>query len=150
MANIHEYQVTVNWKGSYEGSGSVSTKLGGTFPLSVPPEYKGKGEGTNPEELLTSAVCACYSITYGIIAANRKLEYTDLKVEAVGEVEQNGSMLKFLAITIKPTITLAAGADDAAAALAEDIAHKADAYCVITNAVKGNVAIKVEPTVNRG
>ena len=46
--------------------------------LSVPPEFQGPGDGTNPEELLTAAIASCYSIPFGIIAENRKLPFDSI------------------------------------------------------------------------
>ena len=53
-------------------------------------------------------------------------------------------------ITLKPTITLEAGSDDAQVALAEDIAHKAESYCIVTASVKGNVEVVLEPKIVKG
>lgn len=154
MAKMHEYPVTVNWTGGREGAGTLT--MGRTEvenPLRVPPEFGG-AEGatgsTNPEELLTSAITGCYSITFGIIAANRKLPILDVKTEALGEVEENGPTFKYTKVTLKPMIRMAADATDDQLKMAEDMAHKADAYCIVTNAVRGSVAITVEPTVVRG
>lgn len=150
MASTHEYPVTVTWTGGRDGNGTVKgDRSGVSSPISVPPEFQGPGNGTNPEELLASAVAACYSITFGIIAANRKLAYTNLTTNATGFVEQAGAQFTYTRILVKPTITLEAGADDAASALAEDIAHKADMYCIITNAVRDKVKIEIEPTILR-
>ena len=151
MPQTHEYPVSVSWSGGRDGSGAFKLAHSGfEGPIAVPVEYQGTGAGTNPEELLTSAVACCYGITFGIIAANRKLVLKDFKVDAVGEVEQNGASLIYTAITIRPTIVLEASASDEIKALAEDLAHKADLYCIITNAVRGKVAISVEPKITRG
>lgn len=148
MAQIHEYPVTVSWTGGRDGSGTVTGGNSGVSnPISVPAEFQGPGEGTNPEELLCSAVAACYSITFGIIASNRKLPFKALDTKATGEVEQAGMQFTYTKITIRPTITLDSAATDADVAMAEDMAHKADAYCIITNAVRGKVTIEVEPTI---
>lgn len=150
MASVHEYPVTVNWKGGRDGAGDVHAERSGTQnPLSVPPEFQGPGEGTNPEELLTSAIAGCYSVTLGIIAANRKLPVVSIETKAVGEVEQQGANFTYTKVTLRPTITLEAGTGDDHLKLAEDMAHKADAYCIVTNAVRGKVTITVEPTVVR-
>jgi len=150
MAQTHEYPVTVAWTGGREGGGRGKAERSGTeFPLSVPPEFQGAGDGTNPEELLTSAITGCYTITFGIIAQNRKLPVAKVETVAVGEVEQEGAQLTYKAITLRPTITLEADATDDQVKMAEDMAHKADAYCIVTNAVRGKVEIKVEPTVVR-
>lgn len=150
MAN-HEYPVTVEWQGARDGSGSVTADRSGTKnTLSVPPEFQGPGAGTNPEELLASAIAGCYSITFGIVAANRKLPFLSIETKAVGQVEQVGATFNYKAVVIRPTIRLAADATPEQVAMAEDMAHKADAYCIITNAVRGKVEISVEPTVVTG
>lgn len=150
MAN-HEYPVTVQWQGGREGAGSVTADRSGTAnTLSVPPEFQGPGAGTNPEELLASAIAGCYSITYGIVAGNRKLPFLGVETKAVGNVEQVGATFNYKSVVLRPTIRLAADATDEQVAVAEDMAHKADAYCIITNAVRGKVEITVEPTVVRG
>jgi peroxiredoxin-like protein len=151
MASVHEYPVTVQWSGGRDGSGQVRSRTGHiSQALAVPEEFQGPGGATNPEELLTSAIASCYSITFGIISANRKLAVSSFECEAVGEVEQTGAQFTYRAITLRPRITLAADASDEQVAMAEDMAHKADAYCIVTNAVRGKVEIRVEPTVSKG
>lgn len=152
MANQHEYPVQVKWTGGREGEGSVtSLRSSTTNTLGVPDEFGGVGKpGTNPEELLTNAITGCYSITFGIVAANRKLPVIRLLTDAVGVVEGSGASFTYTKITLRPTITLAADASDDQVKMAEDMAHKADAYCIVTNAVRGKVEIVVEPTVVRG
>jgi peroxiredoxin-like protein len=152
MSKLHDYPVEVNWQGGRDGSGQVTTvRTQVSNPLRVPPEFGGgDGGGTNPEELLAASVASCYSITFGIIAANRRLPLVGLQTEAVGEVEESGPQFTYKKVTIRPRIQLSADATDDQVAMAEDMAHKADAYCIITNAVRGSVAIEVEPTVTRG
>jgi peroxiredoxin-like protein len=151
MAQEHPYPVSVTWSGGKEGAGKAvpgHSKI--EFPLAVPTEFGGTGAGTNPEELLAAAVCGCYSITFGIVAANRKLPVIGLEVSATGTVEQNGMQFKYTAIAINPKITLSADATDEQVAMAEDMAHKADLYCIITNAVRASVSISVHPVVSKG
>jgi peroxiredoxin-like protein len=150
MPTLHDYPVTVEWNGGRDGKGRfVAEHSGASLEIAVPEEFKGPGGGTNPEELLTSAITSCYSITFGIIAANRKLPVESLKVEATGQVEENGPSFKYVSIAVRPTITLAADATEDHVKMAEDMAHKADAYCIVTNAVRNNVQITVEPNVTR-
>jgi peroxiredoxin-like protein len=147
----HKYPVVVNWTGAREGSGDITPEHSGkTFAINVPSEFGGPGGETNPEELLTSAITGCYSITFGIVAANRKLPVTSLKVVSEGLVEQNGAAFKYKQIVIRPTISLGAEATDDQVKIAEDMAHKCDAYCIVTNAVRASVEVIVEPTVTRG
>ncbi len=152
-AQLHEYQAQVEWTGGREGAGHVtSSKSGATVALAVPPEFggpAGRETASNPEELLTSAIASCYSITFGIIAANRKLPVKKLSVKVVGEVEQQGASYAYRKVTIAPTIVLGADATDDQLKAAEDMAHKADAYCIVTNAVRGKVEVSVAPTITR-
>jgi peroxiredoxin-like protein len=149
-SQIHEYPVVVHWEGGRDGAGTVKPHASGyEMPLSVPPEFNGPGNGTNPEELLASAIAGCYSITFGIVAANRKLPVVHVTTNAVGEVEQAGASFTYKKMTIRPTILLSADATDDQVKMAEDMAHKADLYCIITNAVRDKVEIVVDPTVTR-
>lgn len=151
MSLIHEYPVTVQWVGGVEGTGHANSSRSMHFmPLSVPPEFKGPGAGTNPEELLTSAIAGCYSITLGIILTNRKVPFVDIKLDAVGRVEQSGATTTYKSVTLRPTIHLAYDATEEQTKMALDMAHRADAYCIVTNTVRDKVEIIVEPNVEKG
>src|SRR5689334_17484606 len=122
MPQLHDYPVSVEWTGGRNGKGKVSAGHSGqAIEIAVPPEFQGPGGGTSPEELLTSAISACYTMTFGIIAENRKLPVQSLHVEATGQVEQNGPSFKYTSITIRPTIALSAEATEEQLKAAEDM-----------------------------
>jgi peroxiredoxin-like protein len=147
---MHEYPVTVNWQGGRDGAGTVGLDASGVSnPIGVPAEFQGTGQGTNPEEMLTGAIASCYSMTFGIIAAMRKLSFSGIETKATGFVEQNGANFVYTKVVIRPTIRLNSDAGDDQVTLAEDMAHKADLYCIITNAVRGKVEVVVEPNIVR-
>lgn len=147
---MHDYPVSVEWTGGRDGKGKVSAEHSNvSFDVAVPAEFQGPGGGTNPEELLTSAISSCYLMTFAIIAANRKIPVESMKVDATGQVEQNGPSFKYVSITVRPWITLSADATDDQMKIAEDMAHKADSYCIVTNAVRNNVEITVDPQVRK-
>ena len=152
MATIdHQYPVVATWIGGREGSGTVRADHSGIEnPISVPVEFQGAGGGTNPEELLASAIASCYTITLGIIAANRKLPVKSIETTAVGIVEENGPQLAYKAVTVKPVIAMEGEPTLEQLKLTEEMAHKADGYCIITNAVRGKVEITVEPRIVKG
>lgn len=151
MAKLHEYPVTAKWTGGRSGQGTVSGDRSGVqSQIGVPEEFGGPGNGTNPEELLAKAVASCYTITLGIIADTRKLPLESIETSATGEVEENGPSFTYKTITLKPTLHLAADATDEQVAAAEQAAHRADQYCIITNAIRDKVAISVEPVIKRG
>ena len=72
-----------------------------------------------------------------------------MDVKAVGEVEQSGASFVYKKISIRPRFTVSADATEDQLAKIEDMAHKADSYCIITNAVRGKVEIVVEPEIVR-
>ncbi len=147
----HEYPVVVEWKGGRDGAGAIAPQISEfEIPIAVPPEFQGPGGATNPEELLTSAIAACYTITFGIVAANRKLPVLDVRTEAVGEVDQNGASFVYSRIVIRPTIKVEPNSSPDHMKAVEDMAHKADSYCIVTNAVRGKVEVVVEPTIIPG
>lgn len=148
----HRYPVSVHWTGGRTGSGSLTaTRTAVEVPLAVPPEFGGTADAprTNPEELLTSAIAGCYSITFGIVADHRRLPVVRVETSAEGEVDQNGASFSYARITLRPRIVLAADATDAQLAATRDLAVRADAYCIVTNAVRDKVRVLVEPEVAR-
>lgn len=147
----HRYPVSVRWAGGRSGSGTLATgRTHVEFPLSVPPEFGGaEAARTNPEELLTSAIAGCYSITFGIVADHRKLPVIGIETAAEGEVDQQGAAFTYARVTLRPRITLAAGATDQQVAAAHEVARRADHYCIVTNAVRDKVQVAVEPEVVR-
>jgi peroxiredoxin-like protein len=146
---MHEYRVNVSWSGGKNGSGRVEApESGESLELAVPREFGGPGEATNPEELLTAAIASCYSITFGIIAENRKLPVENFRLEAAGLVEQQGATFTYKQVVLRPSIKMAADATDQQREQARDMAMKADHYCIITNAVRGKVEVTVEPDLS--
>jgi peroxiredoxin-like protein len=148
MAVLYEYPITVEWQGGLKGSGCLQLKNSPKgLPLSVPTEFKGLGEGTNPEELLVSAIASCYTITLGILATYRQLPIKNIRTEARGRVVQTGAHLEFNRVVLLPHIMVDASASEEQIQAIEEVASRAEKHCMITNAVRGSVEIKLEPTI---
>ena len=149
-SQLHTYTARVSWSGGREGAGSIQNDNSGQgYDLRVPTEFGGPGGALNPEELLTDAIAGCYSITYGIVANNRRIPVKGVEVQAVGTVDQSGANFVYKSIALSPAITLGAEATDQDIATAIDMAHKADAYCIVTNAIRGKVEVSISPSVRR-
>lgn len=142
----HEFHLRSTWTGGSEGAGTAALQ-GGAAEFGVPAELGGAPGRTSPEELLLAAVASCYSITFGILAERRKLAFAGLDTELTGTVErQLGGTLKYVAIRIVARIALETD-DDAQKQTALDLAHKAEQYCLISNAVRGSVQLTVAPEI---
>lgn len=154
MVKHHEYPTEVVWTGGRSsGNGTITSAHSGiSVPIAVPPEFGGAGKAggsaaTNPEELLTNAIAGCYTITFGLVAENRKLPIQQVKTEVVGTVEENGAKFTYTKVVIRPRIVLAPGSTDQHVEMTKLMAEKADGYCIITNAVRDRVQIIVDPEV---
>jgi peroxiredoxin-like protein len=144
---IHSFTITSAWTGESSGDGTLGTS-GVPISYGLPQGLGGASGRTNPEELLMSSIAACYSITLAVLAERRKLPISRIELAVEGDVvRQAGGTLKFVAIRLKPRITLNSS-DDAQIKIAEDFAHKAEQYCLISNAVRGNVELSVDPEIS--
>jgi peroxiredoxin-like protein len=152
MAKMHSYPVAVAWQGGRDGQGTIETgRTGQSVRIAAPPEFGGTGSvaATNPEELLASAVAGCYAITFGVVAAHRRLPVVRVELEGVGAVEEDGPRFTYKAIALRPRIIVAPDATDAQVEQTLALARKADHYCLVTNAVRSSVEISVDPEVVR-
>lgn len=88
--------------GKPQNEGEIT--LGGqSIACSAPAVMNGKGVGTNPEELLVSAVAACYSLTFAGILQSRKLPADGIETNAEGTVIRDKG-LHFDRISVSPAI----------------------------------------------
>ena len=142
----HNFHLDATWTGGLEGDGSARAH-GRMIEFGRPEELGARPGRTSPEELLLSAVASCYSITFAALAERRSFPVSRLELHLDGTVvRQLGGTLKFTAIAIRPRIVLVgAGEDQENTAL--DFAHKAEQYCLISNAIRGNVELTVEPEI---
>ena len=110
--------------------------------LAMPKELGGKGGATNPEQLFAAGYAACFenAVIHVTRAQTDKVRDNDIKV--VGEVGllPNGAGGFILAVTLDVEIV---GLDQAKA---EEIVKQAHAVCPYSNAVKGNVDVKLNVT----
>ena len=142
----HVFAMTSVWNGDSDGQGSLEAE-GRVTEYTRPWQLGGPKGKTNPEEFLVAAVVSCYCITLAVMAEGRRVPLTRIEMEAEGDVIRGeDKRLKFTAIRLKPTLHLD-GADEKIQTKALDMALKAEAYCLISNAMRGNVEITVEPSV---
>jgi Ohr subfamily peroxiredoxin len=107
--------------------------------LAMPKELGGKGGATNPELLFAAGYAACFENAVIHVTRGKADKVRDNDIEVTGEVgllptDQGGFGL---AVTLDVTI---AGVDQAKA---EEIVQAAHAVCPYSNAIKGNVDVKL-------
>ena len=140
----HVFTVESIWTGDSDGEGTLSCE--GRYTDYARPAQLGGPEGkSNPEELLVNAVVSCYSITLAILAERKRLPLERFEVTGEGDVvRQPDKSLKFTAIRLKPRLHLTDTSEEIGTKALE-AAVKAEDYCLISQALHGNVAISVEP-----
>jgi peroxiredoxin-like protein len=144
MESFH-FSVNGKWQGDRNGAGSIVTN-GLDIKVSAPKELDGPGIGGNPEELLTSAANNCYMITLAAMLSNRKIEFDHFEVASEAQVDRIDGRLKFKQIIHKPTLYIKAGSDVSEEKLKE-VAIRAEKACFISQTLRGNVEVTVEPKV---
>jgi len=145
----HHFHLESTWTGDSDGDGLIRA---GQYEIAygLPAEFGGSPARTNPEELLMSSVAACYSLTLAFLVERRKLPITRIEVKVEADVlRQAGGTLKFAAIRLFPRVFLGT-ADESSIQTATDFAHKADQYCLISNAIRGSIDLSVTPEIVTG
>lgn len=144
----HQFHLKAHWPGLRNNVGEIETG-GLRTKVSIPPEMDGPGIGTNPDEMLLGAAATCYIITLAAMMERSRLEKDDLTMESVGVVDVTKGVITYRKIIHRPVIVLKADADEKDPALARKLAQKAEASCMISRAIKGNVEVELQETVLR-
>jgi peroxiredoxin-like protein len=140
-----KFSLSGTWNGGLMGYGTILTE-GLQIQVSIPNEMQGPGLGTNPDELLLAASANCYMNTLVAILENRKIAVKSLKMQSEAEVTRDGGRLSYKRIIHRPAIILEGNQLDKYA-LVEQCAHRAEKACMISQALRGNVEITVEPVI---
>ncbi|HLR52830.1 MAG TPA: OsmC family protein [Candidatus Avamphibacillus sp.] len=142
----HEFHLRASWPGgrNSEGvieAGNLKTKV------SIPPEMDGPGVGTNPDEMLLGAAATCYIITLAAMIERAKLPLKEMSLNSVGIVDVTGGIFTYKKIIHKPTVALKDEASEKDYKRLRKLIHQAEASCMISRAVRGNVEIELEEKV---
>ena len=144
----HLYQTRIVWSdpvgtSSYAAYGrdhSLHIDGKADLAMSADPAFRGDRARHNPEELLVASLSSCHMLWYLALCAGHGVRVTDYEDNASGTLtEAEGG--RFVAVTLNPKVTLAAGDAEKARQLHE-IAHK---KCFIANSV--NFPVTVAPQI---
>jgi osmotically inducible protein OsmC len=136
------------WEGSAaEGSGTlnlVTSGAGGAFPVSLSKRAdEADRSQTNPEELIAGAHSTCYAMAFSNVLSQQGNPPDRLDVKARVTLDKAGE--GFAITESELTVTgVVPGLDQAAFAAA---AKTAEASCPVSNALRGNVEIVLNATL---
>jgi organic hydroperoxide reductase OsmC/OhrA len=151
----HRYQVTVEWAGN-TGTGTAGYRTyerrheirapgapKPAIPGSSDPAFRGDPTRWNPEELLLASLSACHQLWYLHLCADAGVVVTAYVDRAEGTmVEEASGAGQFSRVVLRPTVTLAPGAD---VARARALHHDAHAMCYVARSV--NFPVEHEPEI---
>ncbi|EIT86389.1 osmotic stress regulator [Fictibacillus macauensis ZFHKF-1] len=142
----HTFHLKANWPGLRNDIGEIETAHLKTA-ISIPTEMDGPGIGTNPDEMLLGAAATCYIITLAAMMERSGLTKKSLTMSSEGIVDETNGVITYKKIIHKPVIVLAQNASSHDVKRAQRLAEKAEASCMITRAVQGNIDVSLEATI---
>ncbi|GKV54702.1 hypothetical protein NCCP2222_06490 [Sporosarcina sp. NCCP-2222] len=142
----HQFHLKADWPGLRNDVGTIEA-LHLKTKVSIPIEMDGPGIGTNPDEMLLGAAATCYIITLAAMMERSHIEKRSLTMESVGIVDVTNGVITYKKIIHKPAITLMENASEAERELTRQLTAKAEASCMISRALRGNVEVLVEENI---
>ncbi len=145
-----EYKSHVSWQRgpaafnakSYDRTHNVNFGGGLGISASSAPEFLGKAELPNPEELFTASISSCFMLTFLYWAALKGLIIDEYQAEAVGTLAKNAEgKMAITEVVIKPSITFHENKQPDAAVL-DELFKKAHDNCFISSSVKTKVTVQ--------
>lgn len=138
-AKSYRYTISVRWTGEKKGALTADGKP--PVEVATPPEFKGHEGIWSPEDLYVASVNACIMSTFLAFAGRAGLAFEEYESEAEGLLEFVDDRFVFTKIVVRPRIVLRPGEERAKA---EEILHKAERNCLVSNSIRTEVAL--EPT----
>ena len=142
----HDFKVQTTWQGGRNEVGQVTGDVINE-QISIPASLEGTGVGTNTDELLVSAASSCYIIS--LAATLERAGYKDISItqQSIGNAVFENAKFKMTSITHYPEIKVADNDKDNLEKRLPKLLKIADNNCMISNSIKNNVIVKIEPTV---
>ncbi|UMT74855.1 SACOL1771 family peroxiredoxin [Staphylococcus roterodami] len=142
----HDFKVQTSWQGGRNDVGKVTGDIL-SENISIPASLGGVGIGTNPDEMLVSAASSCYIIS--LAATLERAKFTDISIEqqSIGTACLNNGKFSMTKIVHHTHIQISS---DQIAQLEKRLPKLitiADNNCMISNAVRNNVDIKIYPII---
>ena len=144
MEDVHRFQVVAWWASGRTGI-AKSSSAPNAIHFTSPPAFGGVDGRWTPEDLLLCAVASCFTTTFQALAENSKFHYTDLQVEADGEIRRADSGYSFAEVVVRANLTITQPEEQARAI---KLLHKADGLCLVSRAL--SVKKKFEPRIQVG
>jgi organic hydroperoxide reductase OsmC/OhrA len=151
-----QYTSAITWKQidntpfnakSFDRSHQIQFGGGTSITASSAPEFLGKANFPNPEELFTASISSCFMLTFLYWAAMKGLAIEEYTAEAAGTLAKNTEgKMAMTEVIIKPTVRLQNN-QTLDTALLNELFKKAHEQCFISSSIKTTVIIQSEQVV---
>jgi osmotically inducible protein OsmC len=145
MANV-ERRAHVVWEGDLaSGSGRLTEEDSGTIreaPVTFASRVEQPEGMTSPEELIASAHATCYAMALSNTLAEKGTPPERLTVDAVCTLDDEALRITTMDLDVRGEVP------DIGEEEFKDAAREADEICPVTNALRGNVEIRLNTSLN--
>ncbi|SIS40831.1 OsmC family protein [Salimicrobium flavidum] len=148
MALQHFY-LKAEWPGGRNSVGSIQADKLHT-EISIPKEMDGPDIGTNPDEMLLGAAATCYIITLAAMMERAELDVKEMDMDSEGVVDVSNGVFTYQQIIHRPRVVLENTATDDDFDKLQQLTNRAEAVCMISRAIEGNVTLTLEPDLAIG
>jgi osmotically inducible protein OsmC len=111
--------------------------------LALPRQLGGKGDATNPETLFAGGYAACFENALLHVSRDAGFRFADEDVEVVAVVGLSRNESGGFVLSVALAVTVA-GVDQKKA---EELVESADKICPYSNAIRGNVDVRITVSV---
>ena len=134
----------VGWKGTLEegrGSFTVGSWMVGEVPVTWSSRTSPKEESTSPEELMAAAHASCYAMALSNVLSKGGHVPEELEVSATATFDASSVKITTMVLDVRGRVP---GLDDAGF---QGAIQEAERGCPVSNALRGNVDVKVNATL---
>lgn len=152
MSKTIEYASQLQWTGNTGTGTSSYTSYSRNFLFhidgkpdllgSADRKFRGDPTRHDPEDHFLAAIAGCHLLSYLALAARHGIVVVGYSDVATGVLELEGGSGRFTSVTLRPTVTIAAGSDREQALALHDTAHE---QCFVANSC--SVPIHHQPTI---
>ena len=140
---LHRFEIDAGWSGDAMGSGSALLPSGDAIAFAGATVLGGSGGKANPEELLLTALAACFLNTWSIFLKKLALGYAEPTLRASGELGKDpagGYRMQKIVLHVRVPASLLA----ARRAEIEKTLSLAEKYCIVSRVVRAAMSLSVE------
>ena len=147
---MSEHKASVNWKRNtpdfsyetYDRTFKSTFEGGQSYTGSAAPQFAGKAEHANPEELLASALAGCHMLTFLAVSAKGGFTVDTYEDTAIANLDKNEKgKMAVTKIMLRPKATFS-GAKKPTPEELQTLHQKAHANCMIGNSLLSQVVVE--------